>query len=39
MKNLKKMGIDTTDKEFVNAFAYVEGDCDTSIILSHIEEL
>ena len=38
-EEFEKLGIDTTTQEFENAFSYVEGDCDTTAILAHIEEL
>lgn len=35
----EKAGIDTDDPDFIAAFAYVEGDCDTTQIFNHLESL
>ena len=32
-------GIDTDDPDFIAAFSYVEGDCDTTQIFMHLESL
>ena len=35
----EKAGIDIDDPDFIAAFAYVEGDCDTTQIFNHLESL
>lgn len=32
-------GIDTDDPDFIDAFSYVEGDCDTTQIFMYLESL
>lgn len=35
---LAKMNVDTDSEDFINAFSYVEGDCDASPLLDHLEK-
>ena len=35
----EKEGIDTDNLDFISAYSYVEGDCDTTQIFSHLESL
>lgn len=35
----EKAGIDTDNPDFIAAFSYVEGDCDTTQIFNHLESL
>ena len=35
----EKAGIDTDDPDFIAAFAFIEGDCDTAQIFNHLEDL
>ena len=39
LKLCEKAGIDTDDPDFIAAFAYVQGDCDTTQIFNHLENL
>ena len=39
IKMCESEGIDTDDPDFIAAFSYVEGDCDTTQIFMHLESL
>lgn len=37
-EELDKMNVDTDSQDFINAFSYVEGDCDASPLIDHLEK-
>ena len=37
-EELDKMNVDTDSQDFINAFSYVEGDCDASPLLDYLEK-
>lgn len=38
-EELLRKGVDINSEDFISAMAYVEGDCDTTQIIKHLESL
>lgn len=37
-EELDKMNVDTDTQDFINAFSYVEGDCNASLFIDYLEK-
>lgn len=37
-EELDKMNVDTDSQDFINAFSYIEGDCDASLFIDYLEK-
>ena len=37
-EELDKMNVDTNSQDFINAFSYIEGDCDASLFIEYLEK-
>lgn len=37
-EELSRIGVDINSEDFISAMSYVEGDCDTTQIIKHLEE-
>ncbi|MBO5711234.1 MAG: hypothetical protein J6R47_00205 [Acholeplasmatales bacterium] len=35
---LDKLNVDTNSQDFINAFSYIEGDCDASLFIDYLEK-
>lgn len=39
LEEMDRLGVDTDCQDFADAMAYVEGDCDTTQIIKHLEDI
>lgn len=37
IEEMDRLGVDTDCRDFIDAMAFVEGDCDTTQIIKHLE--